>query len=158
MWWTKLMSQNSFAQNLTLWQDAKREISLVWTFTTWHVWVWFEYTAITKILEICLGVVSYHLPFWMLFLKYGECLELYRLEITLTYHLKHGHISQRNDEQLGHKQQCTSDLHVHDDVKPTCTHYVLCQLHRWAWPPALYCILLPCTSPAPQIRSLYRFW
>ena len=31
------MSGNGFAQNLPLWQDAKREISLFWTFPTWHV-------------------------------------------------------------------------------------------------------------------------
>ena len=35
--WTKLMSRNGFTQNLPLWQDAKREISLFWTFPTWHV-------------------------------------------------------------------------------------------------------------------------
>ena len=37
-WWTKLMSRNGLTQNLPLWQDAKREISLFWTFLTWHVW------------------------------------------------------------------------------------------------------------------------
>ena len=31
------MSRNGFAQNLPLLQDAKREISLFWTFPTWHV-------------------------------------------------------------------------------------------------------------------------
>ena len=31
------MSQIGFAQNLPLWQNAKREISLFWTFHTWHV-------------------------------------------------------------------------------------------------------------------------
>ena len=36
-WWTKLMSQNGFMQNIPLWQNAKGEISLFWTFPTWHV-------------------------------------------------------------------------------------------------------------------------
>ena len=33
------MLRNGFMQNLPLWQDAEREISLFWTFPAWHVWV-----------------------------------------------------------------------------------------------------------------------
>ena len=39
----KLMARNGFAQNLPLWQDAKREISLFSTFPTWHVWLIYLY-------------------------------------------------------------------------------------------------------------------
>ena len=39
------MSRNGFALNLPLWQDAKREISLFWTFSTWHVW---RYESLTS--------------------------------------------------------------------------------------------------------------
>ena len=43
------MSRNGFAQNLPLWQNAKREISLFWTFQTWHVCVWPLFTQSTKL-------------------------------------------------------------------------------------------------------------
>ena len=51
------MPLNNFAQNLPIWQDAKREISLFWTFPTWHVW---NYSTGPKF-EISLCILLTHL-------------------------------------------------------------------------------------------------